>query len=93
MPIPQHGLLQIFGGIKPGCCQHFADAAIESLHHAIGLGMARWNQSMFDTMPYAGLVKYMFSRRLSLAGGAKAIGEGLVIVGEQFADNKRSLVH
>lgn len=41
---------------------------------------------MLDTMPYAGLVKYMLSPWFSLAGSAKTIRKGLIVVGQQSID-------
>lgn len=63
--VPQHGI-QVFSRVEVGVPRDFADTAIEALHHAIGLGMARRRQSMFDGMLVAQLVKRVVARGLAV---------------------------
>ena len=46
--------------------QCFGKSAIEALDHAIGLGMERLRQAMFNAVRLADLVKGVITRRLSL---------------------------
>lgn len=45
-----------------------ANAAIEALHHAIGLRMAWRDEAMLDLEPLAQTVEHVLSARLSKAG-------------------------
>ena len=86
---PQHGI-QVLNRVGVGGPQDFADTAIEALHHAIGLGMARRRQ-MFDGVLLAQLVEGVVAQGLAVLLG-EAVGEGLVVVGEQFGDDERGLL-
>jgi hypothetical protein len=59
---------------EAGLIDQIADAAVEALDHAIGLGMSRRAQPVFDPRGLAGQVEYMLSRRDS-AFTREAVGE------------------
>ena len=74
-----------------GGVQYFADAPIEPLHHAVGLRVARRRQPVLDTVLGAKLIEGMVPRGFAFLLG-EAVGEGLVIVREQFGDDERGLL-
>ncbi len=84
--IAAQGVLQALGRIEAGGGQHFADTAIEALHHAIGLGMTGLGEGVFDAVLRAGAVKAMTSGRIAYAGGATAIGKCLAVIGQHLLD-------
>ena len=61
--IAAQGVLQALGRIEAGGGQHLADAAIEALDHAIGLGMTGLDEAVVDAVLLAGAVKAMTSGR------------------------------
>jgi hypothetical protein len=50
-------LLQFLIAGEAVCFEHICNAPIESFHHAIGLRLARWAQSVFDGHRFARLIK------------------------------------
>ena len=48
MNIAHQGLLQVKGAVEALGLQHVADAAVEALNHAVGLGRLWWCQAVFD---------------------------------------------
>ena len=75
-------------GAKTRLSNDLADAAIEALHHAVGLWMARWNQPVFDRQGFAENVEGVLAgwdavpsdRVFFLAG--KAVGKLTAVVGQ-----------
>jgi hypothetical protein len=60
--------LEIDRGVEPMGLQHLLDAAIETLHHAVGLGPTGWNQAVFDGLFGAESVDVMRARGLAGSG-------------------------
>ena len=79
-------------GLEAGLADDLADAAVESLDHAVGLRMARRTQAVLDGQFRAAPVECVFSAwRLRLAG--EAVGELTAVVGEHGLDlHRRGLV-
>ena len=82
------GVRQTLGRIETGGRQHRADAAIEAFHPAVGLGMARFDEAVIKVLCGTDPVEAMLTRRFALAGGSKAIGELLAVIGQDLADPK-----
>jgi hypothetical protein len=82
---------QFGGAAETGLIDDLANAAIEALHHAIGLRMAWGNKAMLDLKLLAQTVEHMLPAGLFLlALAGEAIGELAAIVGEQFLDFDRT---
>jgi hypothetical protein len=75
--------------LQSGSWQKFADTAIETLDHAVCLGMAWGNEAMVDAGAGAGLVKDMIAGRLFLPG-SEAVGELRAIVRQDRANVNRA---
>ena len=63
----------------------FADAPVEAFDHAIGLRMARWDESVFDVEFFADAVKQVLSGRCFFLTG-ETICKLIAVIGEQFSD-------
>ena len=74
------GVRQALGRSEAGGGQHRADTAIEAFHHAMGLGMTGLDEAVVDAVLLAGVVKAMTSGRITLPGGATAIGECFAVI-------------
>jgi len=59
MNIAHQGLLQVKGAVEALGLQHVADAAVEALNHAVGLGRLWWCQAVFDAQFGAEQVELM----------------------------------
>ncbi len=59
--IAAQGVRQALGWTEAGGSQHLADAAIEALDHAVGLGMTGLDEAVVDAMLLAGAVEAMKS--------------------------------
>ena len=68
--------------------QDLTDAPVEALDHAVGLGMARRDGAVLKVLCGTDPVEAMLARRFALAGGSKAIGELLAVIGQDLADPK-----
>ena len=79
-PIADQGFFQALCRIEAGGRQHLAEAAIKALNHAVGLRMAGLDQPVFDAVLITGAVAAMTSGRITLPGGATAIGEFLAVI-------------
>ena len=66
--------------------QHFFDAAIEALDHAVGLRRLRRRQPMLDVEGCAQRVKLVLTGRGALMQTEETISELLSIVGQNRAD-------
>ncbi len=86
------GLLQALCRSEAGGGQPLADPAMEALHPAVGLGMTGLDQAMFDAMTNAGAIKVMMAGGIAFAGGAKAIGKFLAMVGQDLLHREGGLV-
>ena len=58
-----------------------ADAAVETLDHAVGLGVSRRAQAVLYAQGLACQVEYMLTRR-RLGGARESVGELAAVVGE-----------
>ena len=82
--VGQRGL-QLSRRGEAGLLADLADAAIEPLHHAIGLGVSGRGQTVLNTLRDALLVKQMFTRGLFFFAG-EAVGELRAVVGQYLGD-------
>lgn len=64
MHIPLERFLQADSPVKVMGGQHFADPCVETLHHAVGLGVAGRRQSVLDAQRLAQLVEFVAPRGL-----------------------------
>jgi hypothetical protein len=72
---------------EPGLVDDVANAAIEALHHAIGLRMSRWDKTMLNVELLAKSVENVLPARfLLLALAGETVGELAAVVREQCAD-------
>lgn len=80
--------LKLGSGAETRLSNDLADAAIEALHHAVGLWMARWNQPVFDCQGCAENVEGVLPGRDAIAGdgvfflAGKAVRKLAAIVGQ-----------
>ena len=77
---------QVFPSAAAAGRQDLADAAVEALDHVISLGMARWDDAVLDALFVTDPIEAVLARWLSLAGGAKAIGKFLAVIGQDLGD-------
>lgn len=84
--IAQQRGFQFLAGAEVVGAQDIRDAAVESLHHAIGLGMPRPGQAMLDIQFGAQLVEGVFPGGSPFPRGDEAIGEFLAVVGQDRLD-------
>ena len=83
MDVAREGGVEIGGGLEAGLTDDFCDAAVEALHHAVGLGVARRRQAVLGAELGAGPVEGVIAAvELGLAG--EAVGELAAVVGEDF---------
>ena len=75
--IPHQRLPHVFGAVETVGLQDIRNAAIEPLHHAIGLGRSGFGQSVFNAQCLAQLIKLMFPAGFTLPAGKQAVGEFL----------------
>ena len=91
LEVVAQGRFQLSCRGETGLVDDFADAAVEALHHAVGLRMTRRNEAMLNLELLAQAVKHMLATGYSLAVvifllAGKAVGELAAIIGEQFDD-------
>lgn len=89
--IAVNGGLQGSAGVEMMGMQDFADTAIETLDHAVGLRMTGRNQAMHDTEFLADLIESMFARGFTAFAG-ETIRELAAIVGQQLDDFHRGSI-
>jgi len=65
--IAHQGLLQVKGAVETVGFEHVADAAVEPLHHSVGLGRLRRRQAMLDAQFGAELVELVLAGRCPCA--------------------------
>ena len=92
LDVLQEGLFEVVGGIEAGGGQHLADAAVEALDHAVGLGVTGFDETVVDVVFGTDLIEGVCSGRLPFAGGTEAIGEFFAVVGEHLGDLKGRLL-
>ncbi len=96
MIMPAHlaaqGVRQALGRIAAGGGQHRADPAIAALDPAVGLGMTGLDEAVVDAVLLAGVVKAMTSGRITLPGGAAAIGECFAVIRQHLLDLEGCLI-
>ncbi len=63
MDIAHQGLLQVKGAVEVVALQHLLDPSVEALDHAIGLGVLRRGQAVFDPEVAAELVELVLAGR------------------------------
>lgn len=88
LQVVEQGRLQIGPAIETRLLQQFADAAVEALHHAVGLGMARRSQAVLDAHAGADLVEGAPAAGL-LVLRREAVGELRAVVGQDLGDLDR----
>ena len=71
---------QILPRVEPMRIQHVAHAAIETLHHAVGLRPVRRDQSMSDAMLATEPIHPVLAAGLTLAARREAVSKGLAVV-------------
>lgn len=81
---------EVFGGVEMGGGEDLADPSVEALHHPIGLGVARWDQSVLDVVFSTRLIEVVLTAGLVVAF-EKAIGELRTVVAQEFDDGKGGL--
>jgi len=70
--------------------QHLLDPSVETLDHAIGLGVLRRRQAVFDPEVIAEQVELMLAGGRALAQAEQAVGELFAIIGENGPDPHRA---
>ena len=86
--VSQQSCRQFGAVLEPSLGDDFPDSGIESLHHTVGLRMARRAQAMLDAQAFAAHVKVMAPAGLfGLAG--EAISELRAVVGQHLGDDHR----
>lgn len=68
--------------------QDLANAAMEVLDHAVGLGMARRDEALLKVMFGTDPIEAMLAGRLTFSRGAEPVGEFLAVTGEDLGDLK-----
>lgn len=76
--------VQVLAAVKAGGGEHLRDAAVEALDHAVGLGMAGFDQAMLNGIGGTDLIEDVRPSGLALAGGAETVGELLAVVSEHL---------
>jgi hypothetical protein len=88
--ITKDRVFEALGGIEAIGHQDLADAAIETLDHAVGLGVSGLDETMIDAMESASPVKGVCAAWPAFAGRTEAIGKLLAVVGQDACDGERS---
>ena len=81
--------LQLGRCSKSRLVHYFADSAVEALHHAVGLWVPWWAQTVFNVQRLATHIKVVSPRWLTFFAG-EAVCELAAIVREQLDDFHRS---
>ena len=80
----EHGI-EVGSAGEAGLLDQVADAAVEALDHAVGLGVPGWAKAVLDAHRRAGHIEHMAARgRAGLAG--EAVGELAAVVGQDVLD-------
>jgi hypothetical protein len=85
LQVVEQGRLQIGPAVEAGLLQQLADAAVEALHHAVGLRMARRRQTVLDTHAGVDLVEGVPAAGLLILRRA-AVGELRAVVGQDLGE-------
>jgi hypothetical protein len=88
--VTQQGLLHVLAAVEPVGLEYIRNAAIESLHHAVGSRGPGLGQPVLDAQFPAQLIKLMVAAGLALAAGKQAVRKLLAVVGQQFGDPDRA---
>ena len=80
---------QMPGRGEGGGFKHFGDATVEALDHAVGLRVFGLDQAMLDAMRGTRLIEHMLASGFALAGGTKAVGKLLAVIGQHGANAER----
>ena len=91
--IAHEGFFQAFGRMEVSRSEYFGDTTIETLYHAIGLGMTWFDESVLNLILMTFLIEKMVASWIALSSLAKTIGEFLAIVGQHFLNFKRRFFH
>ena len=70
--------------------KHLFDPAVEAFDHAVGLGMLRWGQAVFDAEIGAELVELVPACCGAFAQTEQTVGEFLAVVRKYGADVHRA---
>lgn len=81
--------IPILPRVEPMRIQYVTHAAIETLHHAVGLRPVRRDQAMFDAMPVTEPIHPVPAAGLTLTARGEAIGKGLPVICQQDPDPER----
>ena len=81
---------QLFAGTEVVALQHLLNAAVETLDHAIGLGVLRRSKAVFDAEVGAELIELVLAGGSALAQAEQAVGELLAIIRENGPDPHRA---
>jgi hypothetical protein len=80
-----------FGGaVEAGASEQVGDAAVEALHHPVGLRAARRDEAMRDALFGTGLAEPVAAGGFALALGGEAVGEFLAVIGQDLLDPERA---
>ena len=89
LDVADEGVVQVLTGTEAGGGQDFADATVEALDHAIGLGMSGRDEAVRDLVPGADPIEGMVAGRLAWSGGAEAVGNRRAVIREHRGDRER----
>lgn len=78
--------LQLLAGSEVVALQHFLDASVEALDHAVGLGRFRRGQAVLDVERLAEYVELVFPSRGAFAQAKQAIRELFSIIRQNRSD-------
>ena len=70
--------------------KHLLDAAVEPLDHAVGLGVLRWGEAVFDAKVAAQQIEVVLAGGRALAQAEPPIGELLEVIGQHRSDVDRA---
>ena len=66
---------QFLAGSKMVRLQDLFDPSVETLDHAVGLGVLRWGQAVFDVEVGAQQIKFVLAAGAAFAQTKEAVGE------------------
>lgn len=88
--IARQRLPHVLGAVETVGLEDIRNAAIETLHHAIGFGRSGFGQSVLNTQRLAQLVKCVLPAGFTLFAGKQAVSELLAVVRQQLLDLDRT---
>ena len=88
--IAQQGLLHVFAAVEPVGLQNVRNAAVKSLHHAVGSGRPGLGQSVLYAQLLAQLIELMVAAGFAFLAGKQTVRELFAVVGQQLVDPDRA---